>query len=302
MPYCRLWCQFSIFFFSLFYTVHALNFERPSADVQIVGRLQWTQALAGDDFNTIGRRYGVGYHELMEANPGIESGNLEVGSVVVLPTCFVLPPASRKGVVINLAELRLFFYTKDEVFTYPIGIGRANWDTPLGKSYILEKLKNPVWHVPKSIQEASKKDGIILPDKVLPGEDNPLGRYALRLHYHNYLIHGTNEVEGVGRRSTAGCIRMFPEDMQELFEKVSRGAPVSIIDEPYKVGWDEQRHLYLEAHLPLTSKNDKTMKMEAYVSRLVSQVAENKKAIVLWDCFEKVLQEMMGVPIIVGAL
>jgi L,D-transpeptidase ErfK/SrfK len=242
----------------------------------MIGKLQWVQTLPGENFHTIGRRYGVGYHEIVEANPGLDSEALEPGTPIVLPTYFVLPPGPRKGIVINLAELRLYYYGKGSVLTYPIGIGRANWDTPLGKSYILAKLKDPIWHVPKSIQEASKKEGPILPDRVSPGEDNPLGPYALRLHYYNYLIHGTNEIEGVGRRSTAGCIRMFPEDIKELFDTVSKGTQVNIINEPYKIGWDGQKHLYLEAHLPLKVTDVDSPIVQNQMAQRVSQAVGHK--------------------------
>jgi L,D-transpeptidase ErfK/SrfK len=302
MPYYRLWCLLSILICCLHHTIYALSFDLPSEGVHVVGKLQWVQAVEGDNFNTIGRLYGVGYHEIMEANPGLSSENIAPGTLIVLPTCFVLPSVPRKGIVINLAELRLYYYDKHSVFTYPVGIGRAKWDTPLGLSYILAKLKDPIWHVPKSIQEASKREGLILPDKVLPGEDNPLGPYALRLHYHNYLIHGTNEVEGVGRRSTAGCIRMFPEDMNELFDKVSKGVLVNIINAPYKLGWDSQQNLYLEAHLPLKSTDVDSLSIQKYITQLVNQAIGHKKIVVAWDTIQRMLHETTGIPIVVSTL
>jgi len=295
--YRILKCLFGLFYWLCCsdHSTYALSFQIPDPNTQIVGDLEWVQTIPNDNFNTLSRRYGVGYYEIMEANPGIDSMHLEPGTIIVLPTRFILPPGPRKGLVINLAELRLYSYAADKVYTYPIGIGREAWDTPLGYSRVIAKLKNPTWHVPRSIQEASRKDGIIIPSKVLPGPDNPLGPYALRLHYHNYLIHGTNEVEGVGRRSTAGCIRMFPEDIKVLFEQVSIGTSVNIIDQPYKAGKDHNGLLYLEAHLPLELKDPDSQEVLKTVKRIIlAQNSEKRK--IDENSVKKIITQTLGIP------
>ncbi len=151
----------------------------------------------------------------------------------MIPTAFILPSAPRKGLVINLAELRMYYYPPDgkTVVTYPLGIGKEGWGTPLGVTRITEKTKNPTWVPPKSILEHRKKEGVYLPAKVPPGVDNPLGGYRMRLAIPTgaYLIHGTNNPAGVGRRSSSGCINMLPEDIETLYEKVPSGTPVHII-------------------------------------------------------------------------
>jgi L,D-transpeptidase ErfK/SrfK len=275
---------------------YSISFKLPDPDIQIVGELKWIQALDKDNFNNIGRRYGLGYHEIMEANPGVKSTDIEAGTIIVLPTRFILPSNKRKGILINLAELRLYYYTANKVYTYPIGIGREDWDTPLGPSRIIQKLKNPTWYVPRAIREASKKDGIILPERVPPGQDNPLGPYALRLHYHNYLIHGTNDIEGVGRRSTAGCLRMFPEDAKQLFEQVSINTPVNIIDQPYKAGWNANQELYLEAHLPLHVTEPDSPETQKTLTKIISTATRRKKIAIAWEIAQTIIRETSGIP------
>lgn len=230
------------FYWSVVAPATALTFVLPAHGDDVVGHVQWTQALPGDTFNKIGRRYDMGYFELVEANPMINPDHPQPGSIIVIPSRFILPP-KRHGLVINLAELRIYYYPphRHVVITYPVGIGREGWDTPLGPSWIAEKMRNPIWTVPESIRKDRAKEGVHLPVKVPPGPDNPLGGYAMRLKQATYLIHGTNDSQGVGRRSSAGCIRLFPEDIESLFAEVARKEKVTIIDLPYKFGWEKHR-------------------------------------------------------------
>jgi L,D-transpeptidase ErfK/SrfK len=288
------------FYWILISPVSALTFALPLHGGSVVGRIQWTQALPADTFSKIGRRYDIGYFELVEANPTLDPMHLTPGTIVVIPSRFILPPGPRQGIVINLAELRIYYYPphRHVVITYPVGIGREGWDTPLGPSWIAQKMVDPTWIVPPSIRKDREKDGVHLPIKVPPGPDNPLGGYSMRLKQLTYLIHGTNDYEGVGRRSSAGCIRMFPEDIESFFPSVKRGERVYIIDSPYKVGWDKNR-LYLEAHVPLQGRSG---------VRLVSQRIAMNKLIVDSAKFAKIQQqsvdkialEQNGIPQIIG--
>jgi L,D-transpeptidase ErfK/SrfK len=230
----------------------AQTFVLPSKNTMMVGNVTWTQALPGDTFNTLGRRFDLGYAELLEANPGVDPKHLAPGTIIVIPSRFILPPGPRHGLVINLAELRIYYYPAKRavVETYPVGIGREGWDTPLGPSWIAQKMINPTWVVPPAIREDRKKEGVYLPKQVPPGPDNPLGGYALRLKQLTYLIHGTNDSEGIGRRSSAGCLRMYPEDIEHLFPQIKTKDPVYIINVPNKLARQGHR-LYLEAHVPL---------------------------------------------------
>lgn len=294
---CRTFFLSFLFYTKLFcIATEALVFDAPTQGSQIIGALRWIQSLPGDDFNTISHRHNIGYYELLEANPGLDALNIKPNTIIVLPTRYILPSVKQKGIVINLAELRLYYFHKNKIYTYPIGIGRETWDTPLGYSHIIQKLINPTWHVPRSIKDASLKEGVLLPATVPPGEDNPLGPYALRLHYHNYLIHGTNELYGVGRRSTAGCIRMFPENAKELFELVTVGTVINIVDQPYKVGWDQEKNLYLEAHLPLKMTDPNAPSTKTLVEKIVKKAIASRKMVISWSSVQTIINENLGIP------
>lgn len=276
----------------------ALTFPLPAAPENVVGKLLWTQARQGDTFCTIGRRYDVGYVQLEEANPSLKPEQLEPGTIVVIPSRFILPNAPHKGIVVNLAELRIYYYPPDqkEVITYPIGIGREGWVTPVGEQKIIEKTVNPTWVVPASIQKDRAKDGVFLPKSVPPGPENPLGGYRMRLTQPTYLLHGTNDYTGVGRRSSSGCIRLFPEDVEALFPQVKIGTPVKIINQAYKAGWSNHK-LYLEAHTPLQEHDHTLVTMRDVVTAITLPYTGQLS----WNQAERVASEQNGIPQVIGS-
>lgn len=194
------------------------------------------------------RKFNLGYNEIVSANPDIDPFLPDNGTIITIPTSWILPTIdSYNGIVINLSEMRLyyFFQQKDRklVRTFPIGIGREGYDTPLGKFKIIQKIENPSWYVPESIR-AEKPE---LPRVVPPGPDNPLGTHALRLSLQSYLIHGTNKPWGVGRRVSHGCIRLYPEDIPVLFQLVNNGVKVEIVKQPVKIGVRDKK-VFIEVH------------------------------------------------------
>lgn len=277
-------------------TALARTFALPSSNTSIVGEVTWTQALPGDTLNTLGRRYDMGYAELLEANPGIDPIHLQPGTIIVIPSRFILPPGPRRGLVINLAELRIYYYPPKRavVETYPVGIGREGWDTPLGPSWIAQKMINPTWIVPPAIRKDRKKEGVLLPQKVPPGPDNPLGGYALRLKQLTYLIHGTNDSEGIGRRSSAGCLRMYPEDIEHLFPQVKTKDSVYIINVPNKLAREANR-LYLEAHVPLQAYPASGGTWAGALKKQL-QTKLYAKMSIDWCSIDRILQDHNGIP------
>lgn len=213
----------------------------------IIGMLKQHRIKNNESLHEVARDYGLGYNEIISANPGVDPWIPEEGSVVSIPSRWIIPVTQSEGVVINLAELRLYYLMDfDDIKlakTYPIGIGREGDDTPLGVYYVTEKLVSPTWWVPKSIREEDPT----LPAFVPPGPDNPLGTHAIRLSDPSYLIHGTNKPYGIGRRVSHGCIRMYPEDIITLFGVVDRKDPIEIVYQPVKVGVDDMM-LYIEVH------------------------------------------------------
>ena len=220
------------------------RFELADAQQDVIGDLQQTTVGKDDTLTDIARRFNLGYEELLRANPGVDPWLPGVGRTIVLPTRFVLPDAPHDGVVINIAAMRLFYFPPHKagetqvVFTHPIGIGKVGWSTPEGTTKILRRQKDPTWHPPVSVIKEHKENGDVLPAVVGPGPDNPLGNRAFYLTWPGYLIHGTNKPAGVGLRSSHGCIRLFPEDILELFDKVAIGTQVHVVNQPYVFGWD----------------------------------------------------------------
>ena len=232
------------------------RFLLKSPDQEVVGALQVIHARHEDTFVDIARTYNLGFDELLEANPDVDPWLPGEGTRVILPTQFILPNAPHEGIVINLASKRLFWYLPaDEegvraVMTFPIGIGLQGTATPTGITTITQKVPNPTWFVPAEIRAEYAAEGTPLPKQVPPGPDNPLGSHALLLGMPSYLIHGTNRPAGVGMRVSHGCVRLFPENIEHLYSEVSVGEQVTIVDQPWLVGWHDNR-LYLEAHPPL---------------------------------------------------
>jgi L,D-transpeptidase ErfK/SrfK len=233
-------------------------YELPPDGYDVVGALATITAREEDTLVDIARRHGLGYHDIVRANRGVNVWVPGEGTEVVLPTRFILPPGPRQGIVLNLPEYRLYYYPEPAdgepayVMTYPISIGRMDWDTPLGATSVISKVRNPSWYTPQSVRDEHAADGRPLPRIVPPGPQNPLGKYAMRLGLPGYLIHGTNRPTGVGMRVTHGCIRMFPEDIEFLFPNVDVNTPVRIINEPVKLGWFGNE-LVMEVHPVLES-------------------------------------------------
>jgi L,D-transpeptidase ErfK/SrfK len=238
--------------------VFTLQHEQDS----VVGHLQVTRAHEEDTLSDIARRFNIGYEEIVRANPNVDPWLPHEGTAVVLPTQFVLPDAPHSGVVINLAALRLYYFPpakKGEprtVITHPIGIGQIGWSTPVGNTKIVSKRANPIWYPPASVRKEHAEDGEILPAKIPPGPDNPLGKYAFTLDWPSYLIHGTNQPYGVGLRASHGCIRLYPEDIAQLFDLIPVGTKVTVVNQPVVYGYRGDT-LYLQSYPTLDDYSKK---------------------------------------------
>src|SRR6266403_6375031 len=225
----------------------------------IVGLVQKTVVGKEDTLPDIARRFDVGYEEMITANPGVDPWLPGAGREVIVPTQFILPTAPHEGVVVNVAQMRIFYYPphkKDEpqiVFTHPIGIGKVGWKTPEGTTKIVSRQKDPIWVVPKSVRAEHAEDGEQLPAQVPAGPDNPLGQYMFRLGWPSYLIHGTNKPYGVGMRSSHGCMRLYPEDIAVFFDLIPIGTKVTVVNQPYLFGSSDGA-LYLQAYALLVDE------------------------------------------------
>jgi L,D-transpeptidase ErfK/SrfK len=279
--------------------VLAATFILPPEGTDLVGVPSWVHTRYEDTLMDVARDYSVGYTELKRANPGVDTWIPGNGTRVLLPTRYVLPPGSREGIVINLPEYRLYYFPEPkkgeraQVVTYPISIGKMDWNTPIGRHRIISKARNPSWYPPESIREDHAKRGSILPRVVPPGPDNPLGAYAMRLNLTSYLIHGTNNPDGVGMRVTSGCIRMFPEHIEQIFPTVDVGTSVQIISEPIKVGWAADT-LYVEVHPPLEEESESQLRMR--FTSLLREAAQLRGLEIDWPRADAIFAAATGVP------
>ncbi len=235
----------------------AIELPLPPVGDDLAGEIQVIEARYEDTFADLGKTYDLGYLEMVAANPSVDAWLPGEGTQITLPQRYILPPGAREGVVINLAEYRLYYYPQDKsvVYTYPLGIGREGWDSPVSNTSITVKTPNPGWTPPQSILREHAEAGDPLPAYVPPGPDNPLGPYKLTLGLPGYLIHGSNKKFGIGMRVSHGCFRMLNHNVLELAGLVPVGAKVRIINEPYKFGF-AQGELYLEAHEPLNDEGE----------------------------------------------
>lgn len=235
----------------------ALEFALPPPGEDIIGQVQTLTAKYEDTFADIATANDLGYLEMVAANPGVDPWLPGAGTEIVLPTRFILPPGPREGIVINLAEYRMYYYPKGQnvVRTYPLGIGREGWGSPIAVTKVVAKTPNPTWTPPASIKAEHAADGDPLPNVVPAGPDNPLGPFKFTLALPGYLIHGSNKQFGIGMRTSHGCFRMYNDNVLELATMVPVGTSVRILNEPYKFGVSGGK-VYLEAHTPLDSEGD----------------------------------------------
>jgi L,D-transpeptidase ErfK/SrfK len=267
----------------------------PHSDV--IGTLQKITAAHEDTFVSLARRFNVGFEELRQANPGVDPWLPGEGTEITIPSAHVLPRAERRGIVINIPEYRLYYFPEGggTVITHPISIGRQDWRTPLGPASVVNKAIKPTWYPPQSIREEHAARNDPLPAAVPPGPDNPLGEHAIYLSIPGYLVHGTNKPAGIGMRVTHGCIRMYPEDIEALFNAVDEGTPVRIVNQPYKLGWGKDG-LYFEAHLPLTEEVERGEWSPTAFTREYVAVTDEGGADVRWDVAEEIMRDARGVP------
>jgi L,D-transpeptidase ErfK/SrfK len=275
----------------------------------LIGEYAEVVAVHDDTLIELARRYGLGYEEVVNANPGVDPWLPGEGTLVRLPLRRVLPDAPREGIVVNLPEHRLYYFPPAKpgeprvVVTYPISVGKMDWSTPIGLTHVAAKIKDPPWYPPESVRTEHAARGDILPKVVPAGPDNPLGLYAMRLAIPGgaYLIHGTNKPAGVGMQVTHGCMRLYPEDIEELFKRVAVETPVRIVNQPHKVGWDAGQ-LFAEVHPPLEATESGIFEPDrTALARLIANAVRSRgdAGPVVWARAESAFEEARGIPVAV---
>jgi L,D-transpeptidase ErfK/SrfK len=265
-----------------------------------VGEIGHYMIQKGDVLPDVARRFDLGYTALAAANPGVQAWAPSVGREITIPSLYVLPNAPHRGIVVNLAQYRLYYFEpeSDRVVTYPIGVGVIGKKTPLGTTRVVSKKANPTWHPPPSIH-AEQPD---LPTAVPPGPENPLGAFAFYLGWPKYLIHGTNKPDGVGRNVSHGCIHLYPEDIARLFPTAPVGTPVRVVNEPATAGWKGDA-LYVSVYP--TQAQTEAIDTEHPVPRdpargvagIVKTAAGEFAKLVDWKAVDRAAEERSGLPV-----
>lgn len=271
-----------------------------TVDGDVIGAMGQYRVKKNDNLSAIARHFDIGIIELLSANPGLSQQSLKTGAKLKIATMHVLPDVPRQGIVLNLSELRLFYFVDaDTVMTFPVTIGREGWLTPLGSTSIVKKRKDPAWIPTQAIREENPN----LPDIIPAGPDNPLGLYALNLGWAGYAIHGTNRPSSIGKRASHGCIRLYPEDIESLFDAVEVGTPVTIIDAPYKLGWQGDT-LWFQVTppqeqvdtIPMCRLPSPVDILEIYTA--VQQAAGDAQ--IQWHEIDKAVACRNGIPVVIG--
>lgn len=281
--------------------VHADTFNLPAGS-DVVGQIKNVSSRYEETLLDIARRFDLGYNQITLANPTVDPWLPGAGTNIILSAQYVLPAAPQQGIVLNLAEMRLYYYPATEngedlkVVSHPVGIGRKGWETPTGKTQVADKIANPSWYPPISVRAEHAEHGEILPDIVPPGPGNPLGRHAIRLDWRQYLIHGTNKPNGIGMTVSHGCVRLYPEDIESLFEQVAVGTPVYIINQPYKAGWHEGV-LYLQAYPPLPQDGQPGKQLTEAVRAVIAATEAMQGVVIDWKKVIEVADQASGIPV-----
>lgn len=287
-------------------TVFAAAFELDHPDQDLIGKIETVRVGSEQTLLDIARLYGIGQEEMRLANPTVDRWLPEPDSMVTIPGRYIIPDGERAGLMLNLPEMRLYEFPSGRnnnghltVHTYAASIGRMDWKTPLGKARITRKQRDPSWYPPASVREEAAAAGESLPRVIPPGPDNPLGRHALRLNLPGYLIHGTNRPFGVGMRVTHGCVRMLPEDIAELFERVAVGAAVQILNQPVKTGWMDDV-LYIEVHPPLDEDTEALDDLMRYALERVYRALDKRPAVLDGKALRQAIDDMNGMPVAIS--
>jgi len=282
-----------------------MDYPLPPAGSRLIGQNQTYTIQEGDNkLQTIARRFNTAAQVILETNNTIAPVNPAPGTVITIPSQMLLPDTPREGIVVNLAELRLYYFPPGQniVQVFPLGIGQLGLETPVTTTRVSQKIPNPTWTPTPGIRARSLEQGIKLPPVVPAGPNNPLGRFALRLGVGNgeYLIHGTSAPDSVGLRVSSGCMRMNAPDIKALFEQVRVGTRVQIINEPVKFSVEPDGKRYIEVHRPLAQVEGENPQVSpithsAEFATFVSQAGSDKALI------DKALSRRAGIPVIVSA-
>lgn len=290
----------AIFLIAISSNVFATAYNLPPSSQDMIGQVQSSSAGFGEKATSVTQRYNIGLNALEKANPHLNiNRDLPYGAALRVPTQHLLPNQPREGIVINLPEMRMYYYLGNQVLTYPIGIGKIGKTIPIKRAVVTRKKINPTWIPPDDIREFNLEKGIVLPRIMPPGPDNPLGPYAIYMSIPTYLIHSTPFPESIGTRASFGCIRMYESDIQTFFPTITNGIPLVIINSPTKIGWENEK-LYMETHTPLEEHGTAFDATLPGMVHLASEATKNQATLVDWQLIAFMAKDRDGVPHEIG--
>lgn len=295
-------------------SARAVEFPLREDGGELIGEVKRVRTRYEDTLIQLARQFSLGYEELVRVNPGVDPWLPGAGTEILIPGQRLLPPGERAGIVVNLPEHRMYYFpaqakgtkqAKDDpprVFTFPVSVGKMDWRTPLGVTRIARKQKDPAWYPPESVRKEHEARGDPPLPKVVPsGPDNPLGTRAMRLDIPggSYLIHGTNNPDAVGMAVTHGCLRMYPEDVERLFDITPVGTRVALINEPVKLA-RFGGEVWVEVHPPVDAQGQSgAVDLEAFEMRL-NELLGDAEVLIDWDVALRAMREARGMPVLIG--
>jgi len=281
----------------------ANEFSIHDVNQSLVGDVEVVATTEGDTVITIAKQYNAGFNTLKSANPYLDmKKGFFPGTLVTIPNQHLLPEGKREGIIINLPEMRLYYFPKNgnEVQVYPIGIGKIGNTIPIKNTTIVRKAIDPKWMPTENIRKFNLEQGIVLPKVMRAGPDNPLGRYAIYTNLPTYLIHSTIFPESVGKRASFGCIRMYESDIERFFPQMEKNITVYILNKPIKVAFQNDK-LYMEAHQPLEEHRDaKDASLPDVVHQIATLSKDKKPMLIDWQLVSYLSKVKDGMPHEVG--
>lgn len=303
MSSCKILTLASILLFT-HATAFSATFSVPPDNESLIGQVEYKHLSSDETIVKLQQKYDIGYNAIEKANPQLNLAKATKsldGTTITLPTQHLLPNQLREGIIVNLPEMRMYYFIKgtSKVATYPIGIGRIGKTIPLATAIITKKVKDPVWVPTEDIREFNLSQGIVLPQIMPAGPDNPLGPYAIYMSVPTFLIHSTIFPESIGKRASFGCIRMYESDIQDFFPTITSGIAVSIINSPVKVAWQHNR-LLMEAHTPLEEHTaDYNATLPGTVAQ-INQLTKDQDTLIDWQAVSFIDKERDGLPHEIG--
>lgn len=276
-------------------------FPLPPANQSLIGQIEYKNASSDDSLVKLQQQYDIGYKAIEKANPQLNLAKSIDGNTIKIPTQHLLPNQLRDGIIVNLPEMRMYYFIPgtSKVATYPIGIGRIGKTIPLATAIITKKVKDPSWVPTEDIREFNLTQGVVLPQIMPAGPDNPLGPYAIYMSVPTFLIHSTIFPESIGKRASFGCIRMYESDIKDFFPSITSGIAVSIINSPIKVAW-QNNHLLMEAHTPLEEHQEEATTTLPGTVAQIHNLTKNQDILVDWQAVSFIEKERDGLPHEIG--